>query len=144
MLCFQTVNGPALLGRTSIVIWIIRKYNFSILIRFWVILGHILPWQFCYNCRRSFWGHYRPNGGAWRQINGLWDNVMLHFHSIQNLENWLFVGFFENFEVSCLESKIRWPVSVSSWFFGVSLVWWRHQDVIITLSPGPCLSNGHE
>ena len=39
MLCFQTVNGPALLGRTSIVIWIIRKYNFSILIRFF--LGHL-------------------------------------------------------------------------------------------------------
>jgi len=42
---------------------------------------------------------------------------MLHFHSIQNLENWLFLGFFENFEVSCLESKIRWPVSVSSLIF---------------------------
>ena len=43
MLCFQTVNGPALLGRTSIVIWIIRKYNFSILIRF-------------------FWGHMKSFG----------------------------------------------------------------------------------
>ena len=72
MLCFQTVNGPALLGRTSIVIWIIRKYNFSILIRFW---GHFRvifdPDKSVIIVEGHFEVIFRPRESAWRQLNGL-------------------------------------------------------------------------